>query len=278
MATLVNWSCHPECLPRERTRVTADFCAPLLQRIEAERGGIALFVTGAIGGLMTPGGVRLLDPETGNEVPEDTWRHAEVLAENLARYTLEALSRAPVFDPTPVAFRSREVDVPLDNDLFRGGAGLGVFGGRVPLYTDGDLDQRTRPTIFRGIPVFLPLGRDLRTEVGLFSLGRASLVCVPGEIYPELVFGGIEDPPAEGADYPDAPAEPLLAPMLPAGPHFILGLANDEIGYILPRRQWDTEAPFAYGREEAQYGEINSVGPGVAERLAQAFQALVEEQ
>ena len=44
----------------------------------------------------------------------------------------------------------------------------------------------------------------------------------------------------------------------------LIGLANDEIGYIIPRRQWDMAAPFAYGRTTPQYGEINSCGPGVA--------------
>ena len=51
--------------------------------------------------------------------------------------------------------------------------------------------------------------------------------------------------------------------------------ANDEIGYILPRSQWDAEAPYAYGRTESQYGEINSVGPSVAPILAEAFAKLM---
>ena len=41
----------------------------------------------------------------------------------------------------------------------------------------------------------------------------------------------------------------------------IIGLGNDEIGYIMPKRQWDAKAPFCYGRKKDQYGEENSVGP-----------------
>ena len=44
----------------------------------------------------------------------------------------------------------------------------------------------------------------------------------------------------------------------------LIGLANDELGYIIPKRQWDKSPPFAYGREDAQYGEINSCSPEVA--------------
>jgi hypothetical protein len=55
----------------------------------------------------------------------------------------------------------------------------------------------------------------------------------------------------------------------------VLGLANDEIGYVIPRSQWDAKAPFAYGRDEDQYGEVNSVGPSAAGRLVAAFEKLL---
>ena len=50
-----------------------------------------------------------------------------------------------------------------------------------------------------------------------------------------------------------------------AGPHrMMIGLANDMIGYIIPKRQWDAKPPYAYKRKAAQYGEINSLGPETA--------------
>jgi hypothetical protein len=55
----------------------------------------------------------------------------------------------------------------------------------------------------------------------------------------------------------------------------VLGLANDEIGYVIPRSQWDARKPFAYGRAEDQYGEINSVGPSASARLADALARLL---
>ena len=51
----------------------------------------------------------------------------------------------------------------------------------------------------------------------------------------------------------------------------LLGLANDEIGYIIPNRQWDSRPPYAYGRASAQYGEINSCGPEAAPIVMQAL-------
>jgi hypothetical protein len=56
-----------------------------------------------------------------------------------------------------------------------------------------------------------------------------------------------------------------------------LGLANDELGYIIPKRQWDKVAPYCYGNETGQYGEINSCGAQVAPILMTALKLRVEE-
>ena len=41
----------------------------------------------------------------------------------------------------------------------------------------------------------------------------------------------------------------------------MINLANDAIGYIIPKSEWDNEAPWIYGDEEETYGEIVSLGP-----------------
>src|SRR5205814_1663385 len=84
--------------------------------------------------------------------------------------------------------------------------------------------------------------------------------------YPELVLSKVQDPPDPGADFPQAPIEPGIYAQL-RGPHrMLIGLANDEIGYILPKRQWDEQPPYCYGRKGPQYGEGNSLGPETAPR------------
>jgi len=98
---------------------------------------------------------------------------------------------------------------------------------------------------------------------------------VPAEIYPELVLGRIQDPQDPAADFPGAPRERALHTLLSSEFKLVVGLANDEIGYVIPGSQWDAKAPFAYGRKEDQYGEVNSVGPSAAARLAEAFARLL---
>ena len=118
----------------------------------------------------------------------------------------------------------------------------------------------------------------VRTEAGYLKLGELEVAAVPGEIYPELVLGGVQDPPDPAADFPKAPVEPAIYKQL-HGPHrMLIGLANDEIGYVIPKRQWDEKPPFCYGLKKAQYGEQNSVGPEAAPVVCNAFRELAREK
>lgn len=260
LGTLVAWSSHPEALGGKNTLVTSDYPHYLRARVERALGGTCVFVVGSIGGLMTPLGLKLADAG-GRAIPADSFELAQAVGERAADAALAALrSRPAVSASTALEYRSETVFVPLENRLFRLAMLLGVLDRR--LYSGG----RPASGLF---------GDDLRTEIGWLRVGDAEALLVPGEIYPELVQGAIQRPQDPAADFPGAaPERPLLA--LLRGEHrFVIGLANDEIGYLIPRSQWDERKPFAYGRREAQYGEVNSVGPGASARIAEAFARLL---
>jgi hypothetical protein len=56
---------------------------------------------------------------------------------------------------------------------------------------------------------------------------------------------------------------------------FLICLANDELGYIIPKSEWDSAPPWSYGRDEPQYGEKNSAGPETAPILMRALRDLL---
>src|SRR5262249_8406171 len=114
----------------------------------------------------------------------------------------------------------------------------------------------------------------VRTEVGYLRLGEVDVACIPGEIYPELVLDKVVEKAEPGADFPDASVEPAIYKQMPGPYRLMIGLANDELGYILPKRQWDEKPPFCYGLKKAPYGEINSLGPDTAGLLCEAFRDL----
>ncbi|MBA0086783.1 MAG: hypothetical protein HRJ53_17520, partial [Acidobacteria bacterium Pan2503] len=94
--------------------------------------------------------------------------------------------------------------------------------------------------------------------------------------YPELINGGITRYP--GADYPDAPFEPILRGRLKSRYQFIFGLGNDELGYLIPKAEWDNQPPWLLGRPQRWYGEINSVGPDVSAVVLRALVELMEKR
>jgi hypothetical protein len=53
IATLVNYAIHPEVIGSSRGIMSPDLCGPLYDRIEAKAGGMAIFMNGAQGGMVT---------------------------------------------------------------------------------------------------------------------------------------------------------------------------------------------------------------------------------
>jgi len=97
---------------------------------------------------------------------------------------------------------------------------------------------------------------EIVTEAGLLQVGDLWICHVPGELLPAL-----------GLRFK---AELRAAR---AGHAAILGLANDELGYILPEETYRYPANmFAPGDH---YEETMSVGPEAGPRLAVALQALL---
>ena len=275
IATLLEFADHPESLGRENTLISSDYPGAARRAPEQAFGGVAIFVSGDLGGLLTPLGLRLSDPDTGLPVPEKTFRMAETLGRELARSVIvagqgsEAAPGAGSAGATTaggtIEVMAREFRVPLENPRFRRGLEEGRVWPRA-LGEDGSLASEAAVLTLRG-------PGDAAAGDGMVPL--AQFACVPGEIYPELVTGGIQSPQDPGADFPGAPPEPALASLMTARYRFVVGLCDDELGYIIPKSEWDEKPPFAYGRDSPQYGEMNSAGPQVAPILMDVFRSLL---
>jgi hypothetical protein len=264
-ATLVVWSNHPESLGSENQALTSDFPHYVRRGIERDGGGTCVYLSGSVGGLMTPleQAVRGLD---GKTYDKDGFEKAEAIGEVLARRAREALAAREALRPEAItlAARARLLDAPATNWRFWAAMKMGV------------LDRGMKEGEAGGPP-------RVQTEVGALRLGPVTLILCPGEIYPEIVVGGVERP--EGGDYPGEVREvPPLREVAAAATGggagalvALVGLANDEVGYIVPRTQWDELAPYTYGQSEAPYGEMNSLGPDAAPILYRALADVVAE-
>ena len=250
IGTVVNWANHPETLGSKNTEVTADYPAALYARLEERLGGIAVFLNGAIGGMQSPLGAKVGD------APDNSFEKARIIGRRVAEIAADAVLKARPESFDRIVHRETMVPIQISNPGFRLAAQADVFRGRKKPMADG-----SGPT---------PVG-----AVKLLRRGKpwVEIALVPGELYPELSVGGVERYP--GADLPDAPLETPVKKMMTAPYRMLVGLANDEIGYIIPKVEWDEKPPWLQNATRRWYGEVNSVGPEAAPLLATALQQVL---
>lgn len=270
---VVQWNCHPETLGAKNKQLTADFPAATVAALKARYECPVVYFSGSLGGLMAPPADRIRDAQ-GQVLREGDFRYCEAYGQAVAQLAERALNQSEPIQLTPFRASAARIAIPVSNPWYRAARATQVVKREGRVWT-GDFR-----VVGEKVNLFNALKQTaVETEVSLLQLGQLDLVCIPGEIYPELIYGTFQEPVAAGADFPDAPLEPTLISMVrDAKRWMLLGLANDEIGYIIPRRQWDRVAPFCYDQQESQYGEINSCGAWVApiimEALSERFQAL----
>jgi hypothetical protein len=271
LGLLVQWNVHPELLGGKNTLVSADHVGYTVNYLQKKHQCPVAYFTGTVGGLMTSLHVPLKD-EQGKVLADGTFEKTERYGLLLGAAADRALKETKELALTPIVVRSRQVFVPMLNRLYIAGRLLGVLQREAFLWTGDPYKAEPAAATEKEKPTCI------LTEVAILRLGDLEVAAVPGEIYPELVLGKVQTPVDPGADFPDAPVESAVYDQLKARHKMILGLANDEIGYILPKRQWDEKPPFCYGRKKDQYGESNSVGPEAGPILCQAFKELAERK
>jgi hypothetical protein len=241
IATMVSWGNHPEALGGDNPYLSSDFAHYWREGVEnglrgkddvpdmEGLGGMCLYFQGPVGGLMTP--LRVAVPDRfGEEFKEESVEKTVALGEKMAAYTLETLADENLErqSQAKVAAAAKTVFVTMDG-LTGAASMLGLI----------------HPGWYWG---------KGRSELNAISVGDLQIVTSPGEIYPEIVDGGVEAP--EGQDFNIAPVEvPPARGCMTGKVNMYINLANDEIGYIVPQSQWDEQAPFTYGRDSAPYGE-----------------------
>jgi hypothetical protein len=268
MGSLVAWADHPETLWSKNLLISSDFPHYLREGVEngvfndsvlvkKGIGGVCIYVNGALGGLMTTHpSLAVKDPFTGEEYFEPTYEKTEAQGKHLSLLALNAMENPlEVLNEAGISLVVRTLPMKIDNPMFKLGAALGVMN--------------------RGTMAWM----KMRSELAVIKIGPISMVTIPGEIYPELINGPVDAP--EGSDFGIAPLEvPPIRELMPGKYKFVLGLTNDEIGYIIPKSQWDEKAPYTYGRDNSPYGEENSLGPETAGvihgNLKEMFGELVE--
>lgn len=296
IATVVNWSPHPETLGGSSSLITSDFPHHLREGLEKGGfrvrkrsidglGGIAIYFSGAVGGLMTTLGTEIRD-ESGRILPQRSWEKVQRIGELAAWGVIKSLEGASPTPITRLGIRSRQVFVPVDNKFLK------------TLQEKGVLQRELHHN-----------GQDVMTEVDLITFYDpvgpiAQMATIPGELFPEIAVGGylkdgapcwtitdrkrVQDGVGSERTAPANPGiatEPILLDHLNAPFVFLMGLANDELGYIVPAND------FVFPRYTPQprlgldhcgdgdhYEESLSASSKMAPILTRALVELIEEE
>ena len=158
IATLVNYAIHPEVIGNSREILSPDMCGPLYDRIESKAGGVAIFMNGAQGGMVTADNRR---PE-GKEAND--WEECIRIGELLADQALSIIGSAPMQADPSLFCTSKRVQFPVDSELMRM---IIDNSGLKPLVTDDYL---------------------LSTQVNLVNIGSAQILTIPGEALPNIGY------------------------------------------------------------------------------------------
>lgn len=155
IATLANFACHPEMLNCDR--ITADFPHWYCERVEREVGGVAMFVNGALGAMISP----------DNEEDEPygaRWDLAETMGSELAASVLNLVSDAEPLDDATISTGHRSFQVRMENEAFLALIDAGIYPSEV---------------LRHGL---------LTTEVNRIAIGPAEILTLPGEVAPNIAI------------------------------------------------------------------------------------------
>ena len=256
---LLSYGAHAESLRGANTRLSRDYPGVLCDLIRERTGDDCLFLPGAVGGLVMTR--EFFDPF-------DAEANLLLTGEKLADYAL-SVSSSDERELSPVLYDEEiSFSVPLDNTVFLYYKFLGILGNEAVCSSDPEIAGET--------------GYGLESCLSVLRLGDTALLLIPGEIFPELVWGGgRENPSNPGAVNP----EPLSGIMERYGlaDSFPVGLADDELGYIVPPNDFltDTAAPYLNAAEpedgSRHYEETNSVGVNCARKIAENLEKILKK-
>lgn len=269
LGVVLFWHCHPETLGSGNKKISSDFVGYTVKEIMKQTQAEAMVFTGAVGGLMTSLKVPIKNEQDQN-LNDGTYEKTERYGKLLANASLNSLKNGKAISLTPIVVRKKEIMLPVDNPIYRLAKQLGVFKREI---FDWDLQLNRHEGLIKREEKH----PAAKSEVSIITLGELGIGCIPGEIYPELLLGKVAEKLEKEADYQDAATEADWFQKWKMPYKTVIGLANDEIGYILPKKQWDEKPPFAYGSKSAPYGEINSLGPDTAFFIANAFNELLSK-
>ena len=160
IATLVNYAIHPEVIGSKQGILSPDLCGPLYSRIETKGGGVAIFMNGAQGGMVTA------DTRINDNTEANHWAECERIGNLLADEAMRIIAEAPVQTNPGLYCAARTIKFPIDSDIMK------YILSHSPLKLAGN----NHNTDFA------------ETQLNLLNIGSAQVLSIPGEALPNIGY------------------------------------------------------------------------------------------
>ena len=248
---LVNFASHPESLLGKNSLVSADFPCYAARYIKEHRNAELMYFPGAIGGI------------TMNDVDENNIISTMKTGQRFGEIICDIKKEKKL---TPkINILRQEIYLPSDNPVFWAASKLRIIPERIIVTGTGNLN----------------LG--MQTEMSYIQFGELNMLFIPGELFPELAYGGYLPKEKSSLDKgPEVNPSPLCE-IAEDENLLVFGLANGEIGYILtpndyllhPSLPYIEEPKDRFGRNH--YPETNSLGPETAYHIADTLSQMMKK-
>ncbi len=242
---ITNFGAHPVNTDWSNSELSGDFPYYVEKAVTTEKNADFIFIQGAIGGAIyinTDYRVGISNELTAFEKMQD---YSLIVADILYSLAENGEAVEPILN-----IRHAQVDFEINNFVFLLAENAGLCNATA----------------------FKENGKVyLTSEIGYLEIGKnIKIIEAPGEVMPELVYGGFysADKAYNGTEYPHAALNTYFDEN---DEILVFGLCNDAVGYIVP------DNDYSASNEDGHYEETVSTGSYTASAFSKAFEKLIKE-
>jgi len=243
---LLNFGAHPNTLGGKNSNVSADYPYYLRKKINEARETNVLFTAGAIASI-----------NAGGYGSDDRFERTVLQGETLAAAAL-SIDNDEQLEPG-ITVLCQPYYSPIDNGVLALMGLLKVINAEKYPCDQGDL------------------GFALQSELTYIRLGKQPILLLPGEMKPELAFGGYAPAETSATGLGAEINPPTLCEIAGDEKLLVFGVTNDMTGYIIAPNDFmlhETEPYLGKHKDRNganHYHETNSLGYLTAETIADTF-------
>lgn len=164
IATLVNYAVHPEVLGNNQGILSPDLLGPFYERIEEKTGGMALFMNGAQGGMVTADTRLEYGKEGEGQKEANTWEECQRIGWLLADEALRIVANSSILPQAQVQNTHKTLELPVASEMMQ------------YILTHSPLQHASsKPNV-------------VATQLNVVNIGPAQILSIPGEALPNIGY------------------------------------------------------------------------------------------